>query len=268
MAWNNNFVRVRSRHKSHDVIRKTIPTGGKKVVFRLGSTTKLPKNWTPDIEINSEQSIKNASNKIEMKRIFAEKEIPSPLFYEVDNEGTIFFNGVPYVPIEEDFPLIAKRSFRSRGKGMKRLNTQKELDAFIAKKVIGKQGKNPYYFEVFANYTREYRLHVSKNGCFYGLRKALRQEYKGTEKAWYRNDSNCVWILETNPMFNKPDSWQQIINDCVKAKDALGLDIGGFDVKVAKDGRYKIIEGNSACSFGEITAEKYTNEIKALIADV
>jgi hypothetical protein len=95
------------------------------------------------------------------------------------------------------------------------------------------------------------------------------------DKKFQRHDDNCVWILEENPSFDKPVNWNDIVADCVKALQSLGLDIAAFDVKVQsaktskgeqrKNPEWIIIESCSAPSFGEITAQKY-NEIVPLVA--
>ena len=92
---------------------------------------------------------------------------------------------------------------------------------------------------------------------------------------WFRNDSNSVWIMDTNPSFDRPSNWNAIVAECVNALRSTGLDIGGFDVKVqsATDERgrrrtnpdFIIIESNSACSHGEVTAVKYKDELNRLI---
>lgn len=89
---------------------------------------------------------------------------------------------------------------------------------------------------------------------------------------WFRNSKNSVWILEDNPLFDKPITWNAIVADCLKALNALGLDTCAFDVKVNKKGEWMILEGNSAPSFGDCTpqnptivAQRYIEEFKELI---
>ena len=92
---------------------------------------------------------------------------------------------------------------------------------------------------------------------------------------WYRNDSNCNWIVEDNPLFDKPTNWQAIMDECVKALNAVGLDIGACDVKVQsakkKDGTarqnpdYFVIEINSAPSLKERGLQKYLVQIPQIL---
>lgn len=252
--WKSRYLRVLSRHPSHSVLRNAIRVPkGKLCVLRLGSVT--PTNMY-DLEINTVQSIENTANKRRMKELFVEAGVSSPKFYPDVFEAEV-----------DVFPVLAKLTYRSRGAGMKKLNSQEELDNFRNSiRTRRKNATNPYYLEQYHNYTKEYRLHVSTLGeCFYTCRKVLKQEFAGSENNWYRNDSNCNWLLEENESFDKPTTWDQIVADCVQALNALGLTIGCFDIRVAKNGRWMIIEANSAPSFGEKTSEAYFEELNKII---
>jgi glutathione synthase/RimK-type ligase-like ATP-grasp enzyme len=48
------------------------------------------------------------------------------------------------------------------------------------------------------------------------------------------------------------------VDACVKALKTLNLDLAAFDVKVAKDGKYIILESNSAPALGEFGIQRYT----------
>lgn len=251
----NNTLRILSRHPSHAILRRRIPllnnTGA---VLRLGSTT----SDNSEIQINTVQSVKNSSDKIKMKQIFKEAGVNSPEFY-LDISELEDYNF--------ERPLLAKRTYRSKGAGMEKIDTKEQFDSFIESKITNNEYnlKNPYYFEVFYNYTKEYRIHVSEvGGYFYTNRKMLKTE---AENRWFRNDSNSVWMLETNELFDKPETFDNIVNDCQKAREALELSICSFDVKVNKKGDWVILEGNSASSFGDtentisIVGTKYQLEL-------
>jgi len=133
---------------------------------------------------------------------------------------------------------------------------------------------NNYVFERFYNYAREYRLHVSSEGCFYTCRKMLKRDTP-EENKWFRNDENCVWVLEDNPNFDKPVNWDDVVKHSVKALKAVGLDFGAIDLRIQsatnsegetrEEPKFIIVEINSAPSFGEITLQKYLEELPNII---
>ena len=71
--------------------------------------------------------------------------------------------------------------------------------------------------------------------------------------------------MEDNEQFDKPETWDAIVDDCVEAMESCGLDFGACDVRVNKAGDWQIIEINSAPSFGEITEEKYREVIPRIV---
>lgn len=274
------FTRFRpmilSRHPSHNHLRQGLNLLPFRSVIRLGSTT-IPKDGKERLEINTVQAIKNSASKLLMKQCFTKSGVKTAEWWTVCNNHINFYkNGkpaeqgtTPNTSGNLPYPIVAKHIYGSRGTGNTLLNTQEELTQWMR----GKDLSN-YIFEKFYNFNREYRLHVTKNGCFYTCRKVLRYDTP-ENKRWYRNDSNSNWLVETNPSFDKPVNWDTIVAECIKALNAVGLDIGGFDVKVqsAKTPKGKvrenpefiIIESNSACSHGEVTAQKYINELNKLL---
>lgn len=255
------FPRVRT--KNHSSIGLRDRNNGLKfhkcrAVVRLGSTTELstvyPKSYNTRriVEINSIEGVKNSRSKFLMKQKFDEANISHAKWQTLDEL------------LEENklkYPIVLKRIFGYKGRGMHLINTKEELD-----NLLPSINNDDYIAEQFHTYVREYRLHCTKEGCFYTCRKMLQAD---AADRWYRNDSNCVWILENNPLFDKPSNFDQIEEQCIKALEAVGLDIGAFDVKVqsaAKENpKFIIIEVNSAPAFGEITLEKYKETINSLI---
>lgn len=245
-------INVLSRHPSHRELRRLLPRLPFKTVVRLGSTTVINDGYRR-VECNSVQSVKNSANKRLMKQCFSRANVRTAQWTDRPNEAETF-----------EFPIVAKHIYGSRGNG----NTLiKSLEAFRTW-IRGKE-MNSYIFEKFYSYTREYRLHVTAEGCFYTCRKMLRE---GTPKGerWRRHDDTCVWILEDNPLFQKPNSWNDIVNDCKKGLNSIGADILSFDVKVQSNNRreyqdYIIIECNSASSMGEITLIKYLEMIPRIL---
>jgi RimK-like ATP-grasp domain len=255
-------LRVFSRHPSHDVLRNNKLLFPFLACVRLGSTTQG--NLKYDVEINSIRAIEISANKRLMKQKFEEGDIATAIWYENLNDLMQNINDVK-------FPIVAKNIFGSRGTGNYLLQNRSEIENWVT----GRNVHN-YIFEQYYSYNREYRLHVTKNGCFYTCRKMLTEDTP-KEKRWYRNDSNSIWVVEDNPVFDKPTNWELIVENCVIALDCLGLDIAAFDVRVQSSKNQKeqqrkspafiIIESNSAPSFGEITSQKYLEILPSLITE-
>ena len=251
-----SYLKVRSRHPSHDVLRRTIRVAVPTVV-RFGSSTVVDPRYR---EINTVQACANSADKSKMKTLFLEHDVKTAIYINPRNEDEL----VQWVTNNDliDRPLIIKSYRGSRGRGLYKVNNLQEAVDLFAEKRYGN-----HIVEKFYNYNREYRLHVAKDGCFYTCRKMLKED---AVVRWYRNDSNSVWILEENPAFDKPSNWTDIVENCVKALNATGLDLGACDVRVQGSDKqtpdFIICEINSAPSFGERTAEKYTQKLIEICA--
>lgn len=270
---------IRSRHPSHDILRRanrTLPLFKFKSLVRLGSTTELKETFLKDrVVLNTVEAIKNSSNKLRMKRCFAENEVKTAQWWTYGTDNTFLLEGQAEnesVQLSDlPFPIISKHVYGSRGRGNVKHDNAESLLEWLTGKTLSN-----YIFEKFHNYNREYRLHVSKNGCFYTCRKMLRTGTPDDER-WFRNDSNSVWIREENPSFDIPVNWDYVVEQSVKALKAVGLDFGAVDLRIQsatnRDGERRdnpefiVVEINSAPSFGAITAEKYIEEIPKLLID-
>jgi carbamoylphosphate synthase large subunit len=251
--WQNRTVRIFSRHPSHNILRKAI-LFPKIACVRFGSTSERASSWNKSpLQINTVEACKTSSNKLKMKAAFVKTGVNSP-------EHWISRKDIP----ADAYPVIAKKIYGSRALGIKMINSVEEFGNGNNAGTIG--NLEGYYFEKYYNHAREYRLHCTEDEVFYTCRKMLKS---GTpeEVKFFRNDSNCVWVLETNPAFDKPSNWNEICEESIKATKAVGLDIGAVDVRVKSNNtsEFKIIEVNSAPSFGNITAEKYAEIIPMVL---
>ena len=270
--------RIRSRHPSHNPLRNQLPLLPFRSIVRLGSTTvDNDIHAATLVECNSVQSIKNSASKLLMKQCFTQAGVKTAKWSKASEQYEILDHGIKFLLGQNDheefngieFPIVAKSHFGSRGQGNTLIKSKEELEQWLR----GKQLNN-YIFEKFMNYALEFRLHISKDGCFYACRKALKADVPEDQK-WRRHDDICVWFMEDNEEFKKPDSWNDIVQDCVKALISLGLDIGCFDVRVQskQNNRGKIreyqdfiiLESNSAPSFGDVTLNKYLEEIPKIL---
>lgn len=264
---------ILSRHPSHNILRvdkRNIATMPFRSVIRFGSSTEVNDTIAKGgnrVEINTVASIKISANKLLMKQKFDEAGVKTAKW--------LTGGGVERIIQELDLPIVAKAHYGSKGKGNTLIKSQEELENWMQGKTLSN-----YIFEKFMNFGHEFRLHVTEEGCFYACRKALKSDAPEDQK-WRRHDDICVWFLENNESFFKPNSWNDIESDCVKALKAVGADLLSFDVRVqtptdSKGNRrdyqdYILLECNSASSMdngtGEVSvcAQKYIDIIPNLI---
>ena len=257
------FPMIRSRHPSHSGLRRSLAKLPFRSVVRLGSLTEIDDVAGGRVELNSADSIRNSSNKFKMKTCFAADGVKTAEWIRVTT-------GAQLASWIQEYPIVAKNIFGSRGTGNTLIRTAAELTAWLVNKDLSR-----YIFEKYYNYNKEYRLHVSADGCFYTCRKMLRREFADHPNAWQRHDDNCNWILEGNEMFERPNNWQDIVDHCVKALKSCGLDFGACDLRVQnnvdRDGTRRanpdfiVVEINSAPSFGQVTLEKYKEVLPQLL---
>jgi D-alanine-D-alanine ligase-like ATP-grasp enzyme len=259
------YLKIRTKNHTAQPLKNLIEVNTR-AVFRLGSITPTEKIFPrgvalnkPIIEINTAEACHNSGDKILMKKNFDLLGVKSADWYNLrdlvdDFEWTIF-------------PAIIKHKNSCKGQGIYYISDNSELKDFIESK-IGQLDN--YVIEKYYNYSKEYRLHVTKNGCFYTCRKMLKED---AEERWHRHDMNSVWIMEENPLFDKPSNWDSIVEECVKALNAVGLDIGACDIKVQSEkGRdrggnpeFIVMEVNSAASFGLVTVVKYEEQLRKML---
>lgn len=260
-------VRLRSKNPSAAELKtllRTIRTN-KPFVVRLGSRTPLeeimPRMHSRTIEINSIEGITNSRCKLLMKQKFTEAEVRTANWRDCDNTTEEGWDWTV-------FPAIIKQNGSHGGEGIFLINNNEELVAFLHSHNHGRG----YIIEEYKNFTKEYRLHVTAEGCFYTCRKMLKAD--ATER-WHRHDSNSVWILEENELFEKPKNWDDIVAECVKALNAVGLQTGACDVKVQSEkGKrtsfipdFIVLEINSAPSLAEVTTQKYFEQLTKMIRE-
>lgn len=230
-----------------------------RALIRFGSTTESD---IERVELNSVKAVKNSSNKLLMKQCFKEGKVKTA-------DWTINPSEVSSITENWEYKCVAKSHYGSRGEGNTLISSQAEFNRWLQGKTVSN-----YIFEKFYNYTREYRLHVNEEGCFYTCRKMLKSDAP-EDASWFRNDSNCVWFVEDNSKFDKPVNWDIIVGECIKAIKAVGLDFGAIDLRIQsskdKDGRVRkdpdfiVVEVNSAPSFGSLTLEAYMLELPIML---
>lgn len=256
-------LKVRSRNNSCDALRgMPVPY---RTILRLGSTTPTEDitSFKRVLEINKPEGCFLSSDKILMKKRFMHGKIKTAEWFMV-NKKDVSYKRLEHYLKKWNRPIIIKHKFSSKGNRIYLIHNIDEFKDVV--KSIENFKIQDYVFERYYMYTREYRLHVTKDGCFYACRKMLKQD---AEVRWHRHENNSVWILEENELFDRPKSWEKIVDECLNALKSLNLDICAFDVKVQsnehKDPRFIILESNSAPALGEVGIEKYKEQIIKMI---
>jgi len=232
---------IRSRHSTHTNCRGSIPRAPFRYEIAFGSFNAPARGY---MRLNTPEACRNAADKLLMKQCFDRLQVKTAQWHHA-SKGDI------------RLPVVAKRRVSSRGEGVYLLRTQADYDEFIRSH---QSQLDHYIFEKFRSYRNEYRLHVTDQGYFYTNRKAMRRATP-QERRWKFSSDETVWLLEDNPHFNRPSTWDQIVEHSVKALQAVGLDTGAVDVKVGRNGHFIILEINSAPAFGDLTAAKYMEVI-------
>lgn len=272
-----HYSKVRSKNHSCDDLRSKNNGLGpftERSVVRLGSTTmteliypKSSKKGLPIIEINTVESIRNSRSKLLMKGCFKEANVPQ-------SEWTTSMNTIKEFTDNVGFPIVVKRVFGFKGRGMSRIPNQRKLDkwfnenpntqGFYAEKLYSSKQK----------FNKEYRLHCTQDECFMSWRKLRKRD---AQVRWYFNSDNCNWVSEEHELFDRPVNWDNIVKDCCNAIKSVGLDIGCCDLRIqsSKDGegniienpKYIIVEVNSAPALAEHGIEAYRKQITKLISN-
>lgn len=253
----NRYLKIRSRNHTANNLKRKIFVGNRRILLRLGSITPIENIFRgvgPEIiEFNSTESCKISGDKILMKQAFLEHNVITAEWWLGEHWAEIQ---------SEQFPLIIKHKNSSKGKGIYYIATIEDLLTFVN---TPNRNVTNYIIEKYYPYVKEYRLHVTKEGCFYTCRKMLKED---AVERWHRHDSNSVWILEDNPLFDKPTNWEIIVEECVKALIACKLDICAIDIKVQsskfRNPKFIILETNSAPALGEITTIKYVETLNSI----
>lgn len=260
---------IRSRHPSHDHLRTSLNRLPFRSVVRFGSTTEIS-DGLQRVEVNTVDSIRNSSDKLRMKRCFHEAGVSTAMWWTTTDGVTFTTASNENQSINElSFPIVAKNRFGSRGMGNTLIKNVEELNTWLRNKTLSN-----YIFEKYYNYVREYRIHVSRLGCFYSCRKMIKQDTPEDQR-WYKNDNNSVWILPSNELFDQPINWYNIQQEAIKALNATGLDVGAVDLRVQsrldskervrENPEFIIIEINSAPGLGDLGKELYIEHINDLI---
>jgi glutathione synthase/RimK-type ligase-like ATP-grasp enzyme len=219
----------------------------------------------PRVVVNPLNGLRNTRNKYQQHILLSEAGIKKPKFMRTAREALTFLN-------ETGNPVVAKRHNHSRGRGMYRIRNEEELYACNPIILDDRQ----YYFEEFVTCNREWRIHVSRfqDEEVVAYRKCLLGEVvealkaTGEPKPWIRNLENCYFKLDSEQ--DKEAWFPDMVAECKRALDVLGMDIAGFDVgenNKVDGGNFYIYEANSACGMEDNTREQYEEAINTIVSE-
>lgn len=226
-----------------------------KVYLNFGKAKR--KMIKPRIIINPVQGLRNTRDKLLQHQILQQHGIRKPRFFETHIEAIAYME-------ETGNPVVAKRINHSKCKGMYRFMNVDELNASQDRRVFDSQY---YYFEEFVQCNREWRVHVSvaQDDEVIAYRKCLRGDLEG-DKPWFRNNDNCYFKLDSDE--DKKENWPEIVAECKRAIEALGMDIAAVDLgEYTKKGarEFYIFEVNSAPGMEENTRRAYEQAIDRIV---
>ena len=261
---------IRTKNPTSAPLRGQLGDFSMRSMVRLGSRTSIEDAYPrkpidrPVIEINTIDAIENSRSKLLMKACFSEAGVPQADWWIPEPEkpwNLLSQTGVTsseYLP----YPILIKRVFGFKGRGMLKIDTQEQLDEWIQNNLHA----TSWYIEHYRPFAREYRLHCTQSECFMTWRKLRRAD---AENRWFFNSTNCNWVGEDHPLFDRPSNWGAIVETCINATKAVGLDITAIDVRVQSSNKtnpeFIVLECNSAPALGDQGVEIYKQKIKELI---
>ena len=266
------YLKIRTKNHTAQPLKNLIEVNSR-AVFRLGSLTPTEEIFPrgvalnkPIIEINTAEACHNSGDKILMKTLFEGEDVKSSEWRPLNNYQHGDWGFFCSQSSIEPYPAIIKHKNSCKGQGIFYIESLDDLISFTD----SHDNLQNYIIEKYYNYSKEYRLHVTKDGCFYTCRKMLKED---AEERWHRHDMNSVWIMEENPLFEKPSNWDLIVEESVKAMKSLGLDICSVDMKVQSEKNqdrggnpeFIILECNSGSAMGDTTLIKYEEQLRKML---
>jgi len=192
--------------------------------------------------INRPESIAKASNKLTAFQVMRDAGVEVPAFTTDKAEALNFLRG--------NKTVVERHKLTGHsGEGIRLVRNDNELqDA-------------PLYVS-YVPKNEEFRVHVMKGTVIHVQRKARRREVPAERVNWQVRNLAGGFIYEVN--LTQPVS-QFVLDQAVKAVNALGLDFGAVDVvqTIGQDIREAVVlEVNTACGVEGTTLERYVEALK------
>lgn len=207
-------------------------------VFRYGNTEQFDN--PVKIIFNKGHNIILVSNKLRMRRKLIENSIPVPKVYDLSD-----INDNKYKIDNKELPLIARPVNHWKGRDFNLVYSYDEAITYL---------KKGYYLQEVINKETEYRIFVWQSKIFECSVKEPRLE---RYNMLVRNFGNG-WRFGYKKRLETPQGLRKNARDAV---GIAGLDFGGVDCCIDKEGNYYIFEINSAPALIERKAEKLANKV-------
>lgn len=109
--------------------------------------------------------------------------------------------------------------------------------------------------------SQEYRVHVFRGEAFFIQRKARKLDVPDDEVNWKVRNLKGGFIYANKEVLIDDEGKEQAI----KAVGTLGLDFGAVDLVLGRDGRYYVLEVNTACGLAGTTLDKYVEQFRKVM---
>lgn len=193
-----------------------------------------------ELTINTIQGIRNCAEKYQMHKLFALHGVPSVTFFDFNTkEGRK--NMLEHMSIDDKFVL--------RG-----VDILYDFDA-----IYDAWGWYDYV-TLYERPKKEYRVLMFRGRPFRVMEKKLKE---GHENDWQRHIENCDFKAISVRTISGA-----ITDACIKACNAVGIDLAGVDVMVTEDDKVKVIEVNSAPSMNDVSIRKFFKRLQIWLRDL
>lgn len=189
------------------------------VIIRWGTRENITANNS--IIYNKAGAIANATDKLISRQLFIKNDVSAPrLLNHIDD----YNSGV----------VIARPYIHSKGKNLVVLNNKQELQ---------NHWRNGWYYSEFIDKVREFRVHVGHSKVL-----ALMEKHNPNNGsiAWNRAQNDTEPFTRIKQAEADDQNLLSVLQEAIKAVNALGLDMGGVDVMLDKDGIAYVLEVNTA----------------------
>lgn len=218
------------KKKNHDRFYKCINTNPQSLIRQIGSSN-IGINWSMQVgaNLNRNQSLDKAKNKLLCRKLLQEANIPVPKTWFNLND----------VPLQ---PFIARPKYHYGG------NSFVVINDFSGAYNFYRQFTPDWYFSAIFPKVKEYRVH-----CAYGKVLAI------NEKPLVEGEIRANHTVNEEAWRYIP--WEEykvrICKPCLQAMDVIGLDYGAVDIMEAADKTVAICEINTSPALSDYTSSKY-----------